>query len=164
MSKPKPGRGDAAAPSAELVERLHMAGRELSTSTVMFHTALAQLRGLSATEEKGLDVLLRLGPLTHAQLRDHIGLAPASVSDLIDRLESKGYAHRSRHPEDRRSTVITADAERIFADVTPLFEGWTTALEQLYATYSTEQLEVICDFMTKAAPAQREAALELGQP
>jgi DNA-binding MarR family transcriptional regulator len=164
MSKPQSGRGKAAVHSAELIERLHMAGRELSTSTVMFHTALAQVRGLSASEEKALDVLLRLGPLTHTELRGHTGLAPASVSDLIDRLESKGYAHRSRHPEDRRSTVITADADRILTDVTPLFENWVAALEQLYAAYTTKQLEVICDFMTKAAAHQREAAAELGQP
>ena len=163
MSKQKSARGSAV-PSAELVERLHLAGRELSTSTVMFHTALAQLRGLSATEEKALDVLLRLGPMTHAELRGHIGLAPASVSDLIDRLESKGYAHRTRHPEDRRRILIAADAARIFADVTPLFAGWVAALEGLYATYSTDELEVICDFMTKAAAYQREAAVELGQP
>lgn len=150
-------------PAAALVRRLHDAGRELSTATVMFHTALALRRGLSATEEKALDLLLREGPMTHAELVERSGLAAASVSDLIDRLERKGYAHRERHPEDGRRILVRADAARIEADLTPLFRGWVHDLERLYASYSSDELEVIADFMTKAAARQRDAAVALDE-
>ena len=49
---------------AELLEQLALAGRVSSAATVMFHTAVAARQGLSASEEKALDLLERSGPLT----------------------------------------------------------------------------------------------------
>ncbi|HXW45439.1 MAG TPA: MarR family transcriptional regulator [Streptosporangiaceae bacterium] len=164
MSKRQSAGIEADQERAELVERLNMAGREVSAATIMFHTALAQRRGLSAIEEKTLDILLRDGPLTHAGLVAATGLAPASVTGLIDRLEDKGYARRSAHPGDARRILVTADADRIAAELTPLFGPWTQSLSELYATYTTGQLETICDFMTRAAARQRDAAAELAVP
>jgi len=121
---------------AELIDRLHLAGRELSTATVMFHTDVAARRGLSATEEKAIDVLLRGGPMTHAELGRHTGLAPASVSNLIDRLERKGYASRAPHPEDGRRVLVTAAAERLLGEFVPLYADWVGSLNELFATYT----------------------------
>jgi DNA-binding MarR family transcriptional regulator len=161
-------RPDAARPAdaerARLVERLNIAGREVSAATIMFHSALAQRRGLSAIEEKTLDILLRDGPLTHAELVAATALAPASVTGLIDRLEDKGYARRSPHPGDARRILVSADAARIAAELTPLFGPWTESLNELYAAYTTDQLELICDFMTRAAARQRDAAAALAAP
>jgi DNA-binding MarR family transcriptional regulator len=148
-------------PAPDLVERLNTAGREVSAATIMYHTALAARRGLSATEEKALDILLREGPMTHAELCAAAGLARPSVSDLIDRLERKGYASRGPHPQDRRRILVAANAEAIAAQVTPLFEPWAQALLELYASYTDDELEVICDFMTRAASRQREQAAQL---
>jgi DNA-binding MarR family transcriptional regulator len=148
---------------AELIERLNLAGRESSTATVMFHTAVAARRGLSASEEKALDVLLREGPLTHAQLCQATGLAAPSVSDLIDRLQSKGYATREPHPDDGRSVLVTANAERVYAEMEPLFAQWLSSLNGLYATYTDAQLETVRDFLAKAAERQRSAAEDLSQ-
>jgi len=146
---------------AELIERLNLAGRELRAATVLFHTTLAQLRGLSPTEEKAVDLLMRAGPLTHAALGEQTGLAPASVSDLIDRLERKGYARRVPHPQDRRRVLVEAELERIQADMAPLFAGWIQDLQELYKRYSRSELELLCDFMTRAAARQQEAAVRL---
>ncbi|MFY9928702.1 MAG: MarR family transcriptional regulator [Streptosporangiaceae bacterium] len=143
---------------ADLIERLNLAGRELSTATVMFHTAVAARRGLSATEEKAVDLLLRAGPMTHAELGQQTGLAPASVSGLIDRLELKGYVRRAPHPDDRRRILVTADAGRVYAEMAPLFAPWAEALAELYAGYTDAELETICDFMTRAAQRQLAAA------
>ena len=127
----------------------------------MFHSTLAARRGLAASDEKALDVLLRDGPLTHAQLVERTSLAPASVSDLIDRLEAKGYVRRSPHPADRRRVLVTADNERIFADVSPLFADWVRSLGELYASYSDAELNTIRDFLTRAAARQRTATEKL---
>jgi DNA-binding MarR family transcriptional regulator len=157
MSTRKRGR----VPAPGLVERLNTAGREVSAATIMYHTAVAARRGLSATEEKALDILLREGPMTHAGLCEATGLARPSVSDLIDRLERKGYAIRCPHPQDGRRILVAANAEAIAAQVTPLFEPWAQALLELYAIYTDDELEVICDFMTRAASRQREQAARL---
>lgn len=164
MSNPKRPAPPISAERAALIEQLNLAGREVSAATIMFHTAVAKRRGLSATEEKTLDILLRNGPMTHAELSAATGLAPASVSGLIDRLEDKGYARRGRHPGDARRVLVAADADRIYAELAPLFTPWAESLAELYATYTTSQLETICDFMTRAAARQRDAAAALAAP
>jgi DNA-binding MarR family transcriptional regulator len=156
--------GGARAPTgrrAELLQRLEMAGRASSVATVMFHTAVAARQGLSASEEKALDLLERSGPLTAGELARQSGLAPASVTGLINRLEQKGFARRIQNPSDRRSILVEADVERMYARVAPLFADWTRALEELYAGYSDEQLEVILHFLTEAARRQQEATARL---
>jgi DNA-binding MarR family transcriptional regulator len=147
----RPGR------RAELLEQLETAGRASSVATVMFHTAVAARQGLSASEEKALDLLERSGPLTAGELARQSGLAPASVTGLINRLEQKGFARRIQHPSDRRSILVEADVERMYARVAPLFAEWARSLQELYAGYSDEQLEVILHFLTEAARRQQEA-------
>lgn len=144
-----------------LIERLQTAGRESSAATVAYHSALAERRGLGASEVKAIDALLRLGPLTHAELAEHTALRPASVTDLIDKIERKGYASRGPHPDDRRRILVTADAERVFGELGPLFADWFSALDALYLEYSDAELGVIADFLGKAAAAQLAAAERL---
>jgi DNA-binding MarR family transcriptional regulator len=146
---------------AELLEQLAMAGRASSVATVMFHTAVAAKQGLSASEEKALDLLERSGPLTAGELARQSGLAPASVTGLINRLEQKGFARRIQNPSDRRSILVEVDVERMYARVAPLFADWIRSLEELYAGYSDEQLEVILHFLTEAARRQQEATARL---
>ncbi|HEY8557526.1 MAG TPA: MarR family transcriptional regulator [Actinomycetes bacterium] len=146
---------------AELLEQLAMAGRASSVATVMFHTAVAARQGLSASEEKALDLLERSGPLTAGELARQSGLAPASVTGLINRLEQKGFARRIQNPSDRRSILVEVDVERMYARVAPLFADWVRSLEELYAGYSDEQLEVILHFLTEAARRQQEATARL---
>jgi DNA-binding MarR family transcriptional regulator len=146
---------------AELVERLMTAGRAQSAATVMFHATLAARQGLSATEEKALDLLDRFGPLTAGELAKRSGLAPPSVTGLINRLERKGFVRRIPNPGDRRSVLVELDRERAFASVAPLFEDWVRSLHELWAGYTDEQLEVILHFLTEAARRQQEATARL---
>jgi DNA-binding MarR family transcriptional regulator len=146
---------------AELLEQLALAGRASSAATVMFHTAVAARQGLSASEEKALDLLERSGPLTAGELARQSGLAPASVTALINRLEAKGFARRVQNPSDGRSVLVEVDSERVDATVAPLFADWVGSLQELYAGYSDEQLEVILHFLNEAARRQREATARL---
>ena len=144
-----------------VIEEMHLAGREISAAAVMFHSAVAVRRGLSVTEEKALDILMREGPLSHRDLVEHTGLAPASVSNLVDRLERKGYAERTPHPQDGRRILVAAKAQHVYAEMAPLFEDWVRSLEELYGEYTDDQLAAIADFMHKAAERQRQATERL---
>jgi DNA-binding MarR family transcriptional regulator len=146
---------------AELLHRLEDAGRASSAATVMFHTALAARQGLSPTEEKALDLLDRFGPLTAGELARRSGLAPASVTGLVGRLERKGFARRVPNPSDRRSVLVEIDRERVYASISPLFAEWARSLEELYAGYSDQELETILHFLTEAARRQQEATAKL---
>jgi DNA-binding MarR family transcriptional regulator len=158
-----PGQTDSADASsrrAELLQRLQIAGREQSAATVMFHTALAAKQDLSATEEKALDLLDRFGPLTAGQLAQRSGLAPASVTGLVDRLERKGFARRVPHPVDKRSVLIEVRPDRL-AMLGPLFDDWWRSLTELFSSYSDEQLETILHFLNEATRRQHEATARL---
>src|SRR5262245_60397594 len=120
---------------ADLLQQLQRAGREQSAATVMFHTALAAHQALSPTEEEALDLLDRFGPLSAGQLAQHSGLAPASVTGLVNRLERKGFARRIPHPVDKRSVLIEVNRERLAA-LGPLFDDWWRSLIELFSGYS----------------------------
>jgi DNA-binding MarR family transcriptional regulator len=142
---------------AELLARLMEAGRAQSAATIMFHTAVADRQGIGASEEKALDLLERFGPLTAGELASHAGLAPPSVTGLINRLEAKGFARRVPNPNDRRSVMIEIDRDRVMASIAPLFVDWVHSLEELYDGYSDEQLETILHFLTEVARRQQAA-------
>ena len=148
------------APRRQLLDALFIAGREISAAAVMFHTALAARQGLSATEEKALDLLDRHGPLTGRRLAELSGLAPASVSNLADRLEAKGFARRTPNPADGRSVLIEATPDRV-AGLGPLFTDWVGELEDLSEKYTDAELRAITDFLTESARRQRNATARL---
>jgi DNA-binding MarR family transcriptional regulator len=148
---------------ARLLEQLMLAGRVQSEATVMFHAIVAAKQGLTATEEKALDLLDRSGPLTAGELARHTGLAPASVTGLVDRLERKGFVRRIPNPGDRRSVLVEVDTERVVASMAPLFADWVRSLQELYAGYTDEQLETILHFLTEVARRQRQAAIDLNR-
>ena len=79
-------------PRAELIDTLSQAGRELSTVTILFHSALAEKFDLNATDWKCADILIRLGPLTAGQLSELTGLTTGAITGVIDRLEQRGFA------------------------------------------------------------------------
>ncbi len=149
MRPPNPSRAD-------LLARLHLAGREGSTATVMFHATLAATQGLSATETKALDVLDREGPLTAGELAARTGLAPPSVTGLVDRLERKGFARRVADPNDRRRVRVERSPEGLAA-LAPLFADFGAQVDALYAEFTDEQLQTILRFMTEVTRRQRAA-------
>src|SRR5690606_13493887 len=67
-----------------LRQRLAAAGRELSDAIVLFHTVLAERLGLGASDWKTLGLLESHGAMTAGELAAHTGLAPASVTGILD--------------------------------------------------------------------------------
>lgn len=143
-------RGGRSTRREKLIQQLQEASRVHSTAAVLFHAAVAAQFGLGPTDIKALELLDRLGPLTPGRLVAEIGLGSSSVTSLLDRLESRGFAHRARDPEDRRQVIVELDPERtrrIFGH----FGNLKASAEELWAPYSTEQLEVILDFLRRSA-------------
>ncbi|MGW4595589.1 MarR family winged helix-turn-helix transcriptional regulator [Streptomyces sp. NPDC004457] len=145
----------------DTLRRLMEVGRVHSGVTVMFHSAVAAKQGLNATEEKTLDLLERHGPLTAKDLARLTGLAPASVTGLVDRLESKGFARRVAHPTDKRRVLVELDKEKI-GELAVFFEDWARDIVAACEEFSTGELETVVRFLTVMAERQREAAARLG--
>ena len=135
---------------AKLIGELQDASRVHSTAAVLLHAAIAARFGLGATDIKALELLSRMGPLTPGRLAAETGLSASSVTSLVDRLESRGFSHRTRDPEDRRRVIVELDpgrTRRIFSQ----FGALKASAEELWAPYSTNQLEVILDFLRRSA-------------
>ena len=86
----------------------------------------ARLWQVSRITMTQLSVLRRLrgGPQTVGRLGAEVGLSPASVTRLVDRLEKRGLVARSRDVEDRRRVDVrlTAHGERVLGE-SKVFKG-----------------------------------------
>jgi DNA-binding MarR family transcriptional regulator len=138
----------------ELLARLRRAGREHSDATVVFHSTLAARLGLHPTDYKALGLLDRLGPLSAGDLGRHTGLAPASVTNLIDRLAAKGFLRREADPADRRRVLLHAEVGELTDN--EFFASWQRSATQLWQRYSDTELAVILDYLADTAERLRK--------
>jgi DNA-binding MarR family transcriptional regulator len=144
----------------DVTQELLAAGRVMSGAAVMFHTAVAEKQGLSATEVKTLDLLKRFGPLTAGELASKSGLAPPSVTGLIDRLEKKGFVRRETDAADGRRVRVHVRDEQL-ASFAPLFNELVAEMERLCAGYAVEEIELVTRFLLEAARRQQACAAKL---
>lgn len=142
----------------DLGERL---GREFSTAVVMFHEAVAARRGLTATENKALDVLARRGPITSGELARELGFTPGAVTGLVDRLARAGYAQRVPDPTDRRKIFVVADTDRLTAELQPLFAPLSEAMAKLSQGYTPAELATIEHFVANSTAILRDQTARL---
>ncbi|MFC3576277.1 MarR family winged helix-turn-helix transcriptional regulator [Streptomyces yaanensis] len=156
--------GEAAADERRVrtLEQLMTVGRQHSAVTVMFHSAIAAKQGLSATEEKTLDFLERRGPLTAKDLAELTGLAPASVTGLIDRMENKGFVYRVKHPTDKRRVLVELNREKI-GELAGFFDDWVRDVVEACQEFSTDELETVVRFLAVMSERQRKAAARLSE-
>ncbi len=147
---------------AKLLAGLTVAGRQLSTATVMFHQAIADRLGLNVTDHKCMDLLLLNGPLTAGELAAMTGLTTGAITAVIDRLEQAGFVRRGDDPHDRRRVIVQVIPKRC-RDIERLFEPFGATFGELTARYKDEELAVILDFMTRSREGLHQSTLELRQ-
>ena len=126
----------------------------------MFHTAISETRGLSAVDSKVLDYLARFGPQTPKDLVRLSGLAPASVTAMIDRLERKGIVNREPHPDDRRRVLISLDLKAIESGV-HLWDHLVKRMYELCDRYSDAELRTVIGFIEGATALTHESTAKL---
>ena len=131
-------------------------GRELNSRVIMFHHAIGEHMGLSATEHKAADILRRFGPMTAGELAEQTSLTTGAVTGLVDRLERNGYVKREHDKRDRRRVIIRPIAEGRLDEVQDLFGPIKEAITDLLAQYDPREVAAIADFATKAAALLKE--------
>jgi DNA-binding MarR family transcriptional regulator len=145
-----------------IYDAVNLAGRELSSSSVMFHSAVAEKFGLTVTDWRAWDIVLRHGPFTAGEFAKWTGLTPGAVTGLIDRLAEAGAVERVRDAHDRRKVLVRAVLQPTDQQVvSKLFAPMMRATEKLYASYSDDELRLVADYMTKMSQLLRGLIPEL---
>ena len=107
-----------------------------------------------------LNLLNQHGQLSPSALAKLAGLHPATMTGVLDRLEKAGWVIRERDAVDRRAVVLRSQRER-GGEVLALFGDMNGAMDEICENYTTEQLEVIADFLGRTATAGHEATEKL---
>ncbi len=141
-----------------LLADLMVAGQELSAAAVFFHTRLAEALGLGPADTKALDVLDRHGEMTPKDLGQLTGLAPASITDMVGRLEARGLVRRRPHPDDGRRVLVGVIPEALGPMMTPLFTPFVAALRERYDDLDDEQVALLAEVFHDIARIQMDAA------
>ncbi|HLK36128.1 MAG TPA: MarR family transcriptional regulator [Polyangiaceae bacterium] len=136
-------------------EALVDAARDFSTAAVVLHGAIADRFALSPTDLKALDVLQRVGPVSAGEMAVRTGLATASVTSLLDRLERRGFVRRLRDRQDRRRVLVkpTGKVER---EMVPLFASLGKRMLARSREYDRAQMDLLRSFLSACARDMRE--------
>lgn len=112
-------------------------------------------RGLSESRAHVLHLIGTDGPVSQRTLAEALGIAPRSVTGLVDGLVASGHVTREPHPTDGRAVLVTPTAlgareaedlvngrlelaEQLFQDWWPQhLESFARSLDELLATLTT---------------------------
>lgn len=144
------------------VVQLGIAIRKMSAQSVITSRTVADRFGLHTTDLEVLDLIVLRNQASAGELADATGLSSGSVTALIDRLARAGYVERCADADDRRRVIV-----RIRHDaIEPIKAAYASMQRQMFAlwsTYSTRDLQVITDFVSRSTALAVECAKSLGQ-
>ena len=134
--------------------------RELRVQLALLNLRVGTQLDLRDVDLDCLDLIASHGPLSPTALARRAGLHPATVTGILDRLERGGWVARERDASDRRAVVVRSLHTRI-GELLRLYSGMNASMDQLCAGYAEAELELLADFLTRAARAGQTAADEL---
>jgi DNA-binding MarR family transcriptional regulator len=102
--------------------------------------------------------------MTHGELREKLKLKPASVTNILDRLEAGGWIERRRSPHDGRSVVVTVNEARVGEMRERVFGPLMERMAEVYARYDPDELRLLADAFARIAHAQTAATADLKTP
>ncbi|WP_236793104.1 MarR family transcriptional regulator [Amycolatopsis sp. GM8] len=103
-----------------------------------------------------LDLVNRHGPLSPSAIAQRAGLHPATMTGILDRLERGGWVVRERDQADRRAVLVTPVRERN-GELLRQYAGMNSLMDEICAGYSEAELELLADFLRRAAAAGSDA-------
>jgi DNA-binding MarR family transcriptional regulator len=138
----------------ELVDEVIAAIRASQIATDAFDHAVANYVRLDRTAYRCLDILDQEGPMTAGRLAERARLSPGAMTALLDRLEQRGFARRTRDTKDRRRVLVevTPELRQMAAELYGTPDQGADAL----AAYTNEQLEFLIGFLRGNVAYQEE--------
>ena len=131
--------------------------REMGVVMTVLNLRAGEQVGLRDVEMKALDVLMRDGAMSAKALGQRLGMHPATMTGILDKLEKAGWVTRERDPEDRRVVLIQPVREKV-GEIVRLFNGMNAMATQMLDRYDTPQLETIADFLDSVVRMAKDAS------
>lgn len=146
----------------EIIRAISEKFREMSTETIMFHQAIADVLGLHITDHKCLDLITRYGAMPAGRLAELTGLTTGAVTGIIDRLEEAGYVKRTNDPKDRRRTIVQpTQNKKLEKKIEMLFVPLRDRMHKLLSAYSDSELIFLLEATTKFLEQTHEESKKL---
>lgn len=144
--------------------QLKMVMRGLRSGLSMLNQQVGSRISVKGPDLDCLDVIGERGPISPSALSRETGIHPATLTGILDRLESGRWVIRERDPEstDRRSIRVRAIPDRT-RDLLAELAGMNAKVDRICADYSVEELELIIDFMRRVNEASTAATKDLSE-
>jgi DNA-binding MarR family transcriptional regulator len=124
--------------------------KDMSTETILFHQAVADVLGLYITDHKSFDLIHRFGSMPAGKLAELTGLTTGAVTGIIDRLEKAGYVKRTNDPKDRRRIIIESTRNRkLERKIETVFIPLHEKMYKLLSSYTDSELTFLLKAMTQ---------------
>ncbi len=133
-----------------MVQRVRKLFQQHSYTSIQLHEAIARKAGLSGTDHKYLGFLIQKGQMTAGELSNLTGLTTGAVTGLVDRFEKKALVKRRFDKDDRRKIIIEPITDNIMALLEPFYKEFRRKTEELVASFSNEEIEIIETFFLKS--------------
>jgi len=137
--------------------------QQYQTAVDDFDRETARILGVNGTDVRCLELLIMNSgdEVTPRDIAAHLNLTAGSVTTMLDRLERAGYVTRSRHGSDRRKVLVEATprvTELAWSMMGPMLEEANT---DVISHFTSEQLDTIEQFITRATEVQRRHVARL---
>ncbi|KIA65765.1 MarR family transcriptional regulator [Nocardia vulneris] len=130
--------------------------RAVRSQLALFNRQVGARLELKEVDFDCLDLINGHGPLSPSALAKHAGVHPATLTGVLDRLERAGWIVRERAGDDRRAVLVRSLPGRL-GEMYDLLSGMNTAVDELCADYTPEQLELLAGFLDRVTAAGRTA-------
>jgi hypothetical protein len=145
-----------------LLDSLEKSFREVGTTGILLHQAVADRLGLHITDHKCMGMLCELGPLSAGKLAELTGLTTGAITGVLNRLERHGYARRVRNPKDRRNVNVEAmNAAEFGRRMGALLGPLGKRMRRLSSRYTIEEMSLIQGFISGAVAISRDETVRL---
>ena len=151
----------APSPPQSLHQSLNEAGRALSTSTVLYHQLVAEHLGLTASDDKCLDLLMRGGDMTAGELATRSGFTTGAITGIANRLVTRGFVRRAHDQVDQRRVLLRPVPAKVHEVMGPLLLPMIQRMAALHGRYRVNELKLLLDYVQRSEAVLRESALEL---
>jgi DNA-binding MarR family transcriptional regulator len=129
--------------------------RNLDGELDLMDQAIADRLGVNRTDAQCMDIITRSGPISAGDLAERVGLTAGAITTVLDRLERGHWIRREHDTVDRRRVMVCPNKSEGHT-IHPVFSGLVGNTRKLLERYSSDELQLIGDFLRRAAAVAAE--------